>query len=201
MHTLTGSLLRYIHNAHAFIHSVNTKAASRQETSPGQLESQSLYYGHGRIILSPGDRWSSLHTDEAVLVRSTQAPGTLGTAIDATLVTSIGRVEECHYSTHVKRWVVTVVHRDWDPTFFSTVSFTVEYTLGHDKMVAIGIDMFQIGRVLTFNGDVIGQSSPQQRWIINYSAIVLIHFIPRANYSRAKSNRPTELYVLTVVHR
>lgn len=123
---------------------------------PCELESSSAYYTLGRIIAQRFPDGTKLYPDRHTLVGSPGTRTAPAESMESTLTYGIGRVEECNYSLDTKRWIVKVLHRDWDDTSYSTVSFHVEYTLPQRRMERIGADLFQVRRVLALNGDIFG---------------------------------------------
>ncbi|EGG05015.1 uncharacterized protein MELLADRAFT_107968 [Melampsora larici-populina 98AG31] len=76
------------------------------------------------------------------------APLTDRHLLPRTYISSNGTVTERYFLHGDQRWIVIALHRDYDPTSHSIVSFDVEYTLQRGTMQEIGRELFRIGDTL-----------------------------------------------------
>ncbi|EGG01235.1 uncharacterized protein MELLADRAFT_67237 [Melampsora larici-populina 98AG31] len=137
------------------------------ESTPGQLQTRSTYYTYGRIILPPYHSVPILHSDRAVLAVPAVDSPTSSTYPNHVLITSIGRVLDCYYSDIARCWVLIVLHRDWESSSFSTVSFRVRYTIRNDTMGTLGLEMFQLDALVSLSGTLSGYAQSSQEWTVN----------------------------------
>ncbi|EGG11306.1 uncharacterized protein MELLADRAFT_90770 [Melampsora larici-populina 98AG31] len=116
-----------------------------------------------RAYLLRGNLLPRFHDSNTTLLVTSTAYATFDPRIDnnhlspRALISSIGRVTECHFSQQDQRWIVRALHRDYDPM----------YTLQRAIMRDIGLELFAVGNILGFNGTIFGYDQDHARWIIH----------------------------------